>query len=46
MANLSFKEFMEQVEEHLRAYPPETLRKILIEWAKNTRSEKSDRYRI
>jgi len=32
---ISFKEFMEQVEERLKGFSPETLRGILIEWAKS-----------
>nr|MDO8082666.1 hypothetical protein [Candidatus Freyarchaeota archaeon] len=38
--NISFKEFMDQVEERLKAYSPETLREIIMEWARNTHPSK------
>ncbi len=33
--NISFKEFMDKVEERLKTYSLDTLREILMEWAKN-----------
>ena len=38
--NISFKDFMDQVEMRLKAYSPDTLREMLMEWAKNTHPSK------
>lgn len=38
MQKISFKEFIEQVEQRLNEYSPADLRQILMEWAKSTTS--------
>ncbi|MFQ6092438.1 MAG: hypothetical protein ACE5OR_07115 [bacterium] len=42
--SMSFKEFMDQVEECLKTSSPDTLREILIEWAKSTHPSKRSEF--
>lgn len=42
--NISFKDFMDQVEMRLKAYSPGALREMLMEWAKNTHPAKRSEF--
>jgi hypothetical protein len=42
--NLSFKDFMEQVETHLKAFSPQDLQGLIMDWAKSTHPSKRNEF--
>jgi hypothetical protein len=42
--NISFKDFMDQVEMRLEAYSPEALQEIIMDWAKNSPPSKRNEF--
>jgi len=42
--NISYKEFMDQVEKRLTTFSPDTLQMILLDWAKNTHPSKRNEF--
>jgi hypothetical protein len=44
IGNISYKEFMDQVEKRLTTFSPDTLQMILLDWAKNTHPSKRDEF--
>lgn len=46
MSDISYKEFLNKVQEQINSYSPDTLRAIFLEWARNTRPSKRGEFLV